>query len=210
MIGTSIFANILVVVFVLLALILLDDFLELAPYLADHIFRSRGSRALEHSLRVSRDRNTIAIAFIIPAILIVNRYRLWPATFLDGLNPDLRLPVVAGVFLVYILIRYLSYIIFKPKRRYEYYVLAYRSAFSLFILLMVLLLVTVGIQALFGCKDLLIRDVLYAEIALVYLFHLVRKMQILSISYSPLTTFLYLCTLELLPTAALVVSAVLL
>jgi hypothetical protein len=73
-----------------------------------------------------------------------------------------------------------------------------------------LALATVGILYLAGVDDLIINRFLLIESGVIYLIYLLRRGQILSLSCNPLTTFLYLCGLELLPTALLVVSAVIL
>jgi len=48
------------------------------------------------------------------------------------------------------------------------------------------------------------------EAGVLYLIYLLRRAQILSMSCNSLTTFLYLCGLELLPAALMVVPAVVL
>jgi hypothetical protein len=95
---------VLVMAFVLLAMIFLRSFLNVLPYLGDSIFRERGSAALENSVRVSRDRNSIALILLIPAVLLVYRYRIYDPLFVQGLGEDLRLAAVAGVFAVYLLL----------------------------------------------------------------------------------------------------------
>ena len=86
--------------------------------------------------------------------------------------------------------------------------MAYRAGYTFFILLMMLLLATVGILYLAGVDDLVISRFLLVETGIVYLIYVLRRGQILSVSCNPLTTFLYLCGLELLPTGLLVASAV--
>ena len=208
--GIPYLATIGVVVSVLLFLLVLRSFLNVLPYLADSILRSRGSAALENSVRVSRDRNLVALVFVIPAILLVFRYRLYDPAFVQEFSPDIRLLVIAGVFAGYLLLRYLLSLWMRPRRRYDDYVMAHRVGYTFFILLMLLALVTVGILYLLQVPDLIVKTFLLAEAGVVYLLYLFRKSQILSLSCNSLTTFLYLCGLELLPTAALVVSAVVL
>lgn len=208
--STAIVVPILTVLFVVVALFLLPSFLHLFPFLADSLFRARGSTALEGSVRVSRDRNILALAFLIPALLIINRYRLYDPAFLQGIPEGWRLASIAGVLTVYFLLRLALYLWLKPRRRYEQYQMAHRAGYTIFILLMLLVLVTVGILTLLGCNDLTIRMFIYVETATVYLFHLVRRTQILSLSCNLLQSFLYLCALEIIPTALLVVSAVIL
>lgn len=195
--------TILVIVTVLLFLLTLRNFLNVLPYLRDSMSRARGSAALENSVKVSRDRNLVAAVFLLPAILLAFRYELYDPAFIRDWNPDFRLLAVAGAFLAFLLLRYLLYIWLRPRRRYDDYQMAYRAGHTYFILLMLLVLVTVGILYVAGVDDLLVKRILLIETGVVYLVYLLRKGQILSTSCKPLTTFLYLCALELLPAALL-------
>ena len=208
--GLSLAASILVAVSVLLVLLALRSFLNVLPYLADNVFRARGSAALENSVRVSRDRNLVAAVFLIPAILLIYRYRLFDIAYFDTLTPDLRLAAVAGVFIVYLLLRFILYRWMRPRRRYDDYQMAYRAGYTFFILLMMLALTTVGVCYVLRLPDQTIKTFLLVEAGVVYLLYLFRRGQILSTSCNSLTTFSYLCGLELLPTALLVVPAVIL
>ena len=200
--------TLLVVASILLFLLILRSFLTVLPYLRDTVLRARGSAALENSVKVSRDRNLVAAVFLLPAVLLIFRYRLYDPAFLQGLGPDLRLGVIAGVFFGYLLLRFLLSRCARPRRRYDDYQMAYRAGYTFFILLMMLLLATVGILYLAGVDDLVISRFLLVETGIVYLIYVLRRGQILSVSCNPLTTFLYLCGLELLPTGLLVASAV--
>ncbi len=202
--------TLLVVASILLFLLILRSFLTVLPYLRDTVLRARGSAALENSVKVSRDRNLVAAVFLLPAVLLIFRYRLYDPAFLQGLGPDLRLGVIAGVFFGYLLLRFLLSRWARPRRRYDDYQMAYRAGYTFFILLMMLLLATVGILYLAGVDDLVISRFLLVETGIVYLIYVLRRGQILSVSCNPLTTFLYLCGLELLPTGLLVASAVIL
>ena len=208
--GLSLAASLLVAVSVLLFLLALRSFLNVLPYLSDNIFRARGSAALENSVRVSRDRNLVAAVFILPAILLIYRYRLFDIAWLDTLTPDLRLAAIAAVFVLYLIVRFLLYRWLRPRRRYDDYQMAYRAGFTFFILLMILALLTVGVCYVLHLSDLTVKTILLVETGVMYLLYLFRRGQILSMSCNSLTTFSYLCGLELLPTALLVVPAVIL
>ena len=205
--GLSMVASLLVAVSVLLFLLALRSFLNVLPYLSDNIFRARGSAALESSVRVSRDRNLVAAVFLIPAILLIYRYRLINAAILDTLTPDYRLLAIAGLFLGYLVIRLLLYRWLRPRRRYDEYQKAYRTGYTFFILLMMLALVSVAVCYVLGLPDSTVKTVLLVETGALFLLYLLRRGQILSLSCKPLTTFLYLCALELLPAALLVIPA---
>lgn len=208
--GLSMIASLLVAVSVLLFLLALRSFLNILPYLADNILRARGSAALENSVRVSRDRNLVAAVFLIPAILLIYRYRLVDAAILDTLSPDYRLLAIAGLFIGYLLIRFLLYRWLRPRRRYDDYQTAYRTGYTFFIMLMMLALVSVAVCYVLHLPDLMVKTVLLVETGVLFLLYLLRRGQILSLSCKPLTTFLYLCALELLPAAMLVVPAAIL
>jgi len=202
--------SVLMVVFVLLALLTLRSFISVLPFLSDSVLRARGSAALENSVRVSRDRNLVALVLLLPAVLLIYRYRLYDPAFVQGMSSDLRLLTVGGVFLGYLLLRFLLFLWLKPRRRADAYQLAYRAGYTFFILMMLLVLVTVGVLYLLRVNDFTVKMFILAEAAFVYFVYLLRRAQILSGFCNPLTTFLYLCALELLPTGLLVASAVIL
>lgn len=202
--------SILVLVFVVLMILLIPTFLQLVPYIADSFFRARGSSALENSVRVSRDRNTVALVMLLPAFLLTFRYRLYNPDFLAWKDGDARLWLAAAAFGGYFLLRLVIYLLLKPHRRYEAYRTAHHASYTFFILMVLLMLVTAGVMYIFKAPDAVIRLILYIEVATVYFIFLVRRSQILALSCNHFRTFLYLCALELFPTAALIVSAVLL
>lgn len=208
--GIPVLVSVYIGISVLFLILLIRPFLGLLPSLGDSLFRARGSTALENSVRLSRDRVLISMALILPLALLVYRYRLYDPDFFQGWSGNGRLALITGVLAGYQLLRWLFYVWLRPRRRYDFYQLSYRSGFTFFILLMLLLLPTAGILFLFGANDFTVRTFLYVEIAVVYAGFLLRRMQILSLSYSQLLTFLYLCGLELIPSALLVVSAVIL
>ena len=202
--------NVLVVAFAVLAIALLKRFLQVVPYMSDSFLRVRGSAALEGSIRVSQDRNLAALVLSIPAILVTYRYRLFNPSVLQELDPNFQLAGVALVLLSYVLIRHMIFLWVRPNHHGDVFRQAHRVAYTYFVFLMLLVLITVGILALAGVDDTLSRYILYGETGLVFLLFLYRSSQILSLSCNRLRTFLYLCALEILPAALLVVSAVVL
>lgn len=203
-------SDILVVVSVLLCILVLGRFLGLFPYLADSLSRLRGCFALEGSIRVRQDRNLVALALVIPAILLVWRYRLYNPDIISGLEPDIRLCAVAFALVAFFLFRHLMYLVLRPRQGTENFRDAHRVAYTYFIILMILLLAIVGILALTHLDEGIVRWVLYGVSAFIYLLFLRRAQQILSLSCNPLRTFLYLCGLEILPLSLLIVSGIVL
>lgn len=202
--------TILVAVFVVLMILLLGTFLQLLPFIADSLMRARGSAALENSVRVSRDRNIVALVMMLPGFLLAFRYRLYDPSFIAAHTGDTRLWLIGACFTGYLLLRLFIYLLLKPRRRYENYQVAHHASYTFFIILVLLALLTAGIMSLFKVQDSVMRMVLYVETAAVYLVFLIRRTQILSLSCNHFRTFLYLCALELIPSAALILSAVLL
>ena len=202
--------SVMVVISVLLGILFLRNFLNIIPYLLDNFTRARGSVALESSVRVSRDRNIVALILIIPCIMVINKYGIYEPDLINGADEDVHLMVVAGVFFLYLLLRLLLWVVFRPKRGGDNYMMARRTAYTFFILIGLLVLPTVGILILFHVNPLTIKTVILIEILVIYLVYFVRKAQILSLGCSSLTVFLYLCALEILPTGLLVASALLL
>ena len=200
----------LVVACLVAFIVFLPRFLSVMPLLFDSLFRARGSVALESSVRSSSDRRLLAFLLTIPAILLIFTYRLYNPGFLQDLAPDARLGVIAGVFLGFLLLRYVIYRLLMPRRRRDFYILAHNTSLTYFILLALLLLVSVGLLELCGVSGEVIARVLYIETAVIYTVFFFRRAQILALSCNHLRTFLYLCGLEILPCAALVVSAYLL
>ena len=202
--------SILVGVFVVLMILLLRTFMQLLPFIADSLMRARGSNALENSIKVSRDRNTIAMVMMLPAFLLAFRYRLYDPSFVAAYTGDTRLWLIGACLTGYLVLRLVIYLLLKPRRRYEQYQIAHHASYTFFIILVLLALFSAGVLSLFKVEDELMRMVLYVEIAVVYLVFLIRRSQILSLSCNHFRTFLYLCALELIPSAALILSAVLL
>lgn len=192
---------------VLMAILFIRNLINILPYLADNFTRARGSLALENSVRVSRDRNIIALALIIPFLLVINRWGLYSPDFLEGKDTDTRFLIIAGIFIVYLLVRRIVALLCNPSYGRDNFQTARKAAYSFFILCGFFALPTLGLMVLFGANELAVRNVLLIEMILVYLIYLYRKSQILSLSYGPLAVFLYLCGLELLPTGLLVASA---
>ncbi|MBO4434892.1 MAG: hypothetical protein J5769_05535 [Bacteroidales bacterium] len=204
--GLPVVGEVMMVLFILLALLLVGNFIDIIPHLADSILRARGSTALEGSVRVSRDRNIIALVFVIPAIVIMYRYCLYYPDFVKDMPPNTRLWTTMGIFVGYLLLRYLLFIWLKPRRSDAYY-MSYKAGYSFFILLCLVAFLTLGILALFHAGDRTVRTFMLVEVILFYAVYFFRRGQILSTNCNPFATFLYLCALEILPTGLFVASA---
>ena len=205
--GLPVLFTVLLAGFLLAALLSLPRFMDLVPLLLDSLFRARGSVSLESSARYGHDRRLMATLLLVPASLLIYYYRLWNPAFLQDAPEGWRLAWICGAVGAYCLLRRIMSLLLRPRRRQENYRIADNLGLTWFIVLGVLALVTVGVLVLFRAADPAIATVLKVESALLYLVFFIRKAQIFLLSCNGLRTFLYLCGLEILPTAALVISA---
>ena len=198
----------LAVFFTLLFLLNLKSYLKIFPSLWDCVVRWKGNLDLENSIQLSRSRNWIAAILFVPFCMLVYSYGMYTPDFIGDLPPYFRLAAVTGVMLVYLLLRtFLNWQLEMHNYGTSVFTAANRSFYNYCIILFFLLFITGGILTAFSCAEVTIKTVLLFETGLTYLIYIYRRGQIFSSYCNPFSTFLYLCSLELLPTAALVISA---
>ena len=173
--------------------------------------RWKGSLDLEDSIQLSRSRNWIAAILFVPFCMVVYSYRLYDPDIIADQPPLIRLGAIAGALVVYLLLRsFLNWQLEMHNYRSKTFTAANRAFLNYVVILFFLLFFTGAVVNVLGGDETLVKQVLLWIIALTYLFFIIRRGQIFASACNPFTTFLYLCSLELLPTAALVISAVLL
>ena len=198
----------LAVFFTVLFLLNLRSFLKIAPSLRDCVIRWKGNLDLENSIQLARSRGWIAAILFVPFCLVIYSYDLYSPEFMDTMGSTLRMGVVAGVMLIYLLLRvFLNWQLEMHKFGTPAFTAANRSFYNYCIILFFLVFASGAAMRLFGCDKSLIQNVLLSEIALSYLIYCFRRGQIFASVCNPFSTFLYLCSLELIPTSALVLSA---
>lgn len=201
--------RVLVVAAVLIGIAGLRDLLRLLPELLYCFSRPRASVSLEYNTSVVRMRNTAALISILPFCLLADRFGLFRPELWSAVPEEWSAPATVGVFLAYLLLRTVCSALIRPPRLSGTAADAVRrSPWNYFILLTLLMLLSVGLLYIFRPSDTVVRITLYAETALFFLLSLLRSGQILASGFSGLTTILYLCSLELLPAAALAAYAV--
>lgn len=196
---------------VLLSLLFLSTYLRLRPHLLDCLTKKRGVEKLEHNLQSARERNIcVSVAFLVTA-MAADRFGLYRPDWICALPKVWRLAATGASILGFFLLRMIFGLLFRPKRiRGDAQLALGRSILSFWVLLTPLAAATIGIFLVFRASDSAISTFLYIETALFFLWNAVRVFQILREKYPPLISFLYLCALEFLPVAALIVSAALL
>ena len=198
----------LAVFFTLLFLLNLRSLLKVAPSLADCVTRWKGNVDLEDSIQLSRSRNWVFAILFIPICMVVYAYDLFNPDIIKNYPPLLRLAVVTGVMVAYLLLRaFLNWQLEMHNYRSKTFTAANHSFYNYAIILFFLLFFTGAISHALSGDPELTRKLLTWVSGISYLFYIIRRGQIFASACNPFSTFLYLCSLELLPTAALVLSA---
>ena len=193
----------------LIVLLLLRRLVNIMPSLMACMIRGKESLNLEASVKLSLDRDALALAMIIPFCLVAFRYRLYSPGFIEEMADVSLLGIYFGVFVVYLFLRFLMTWLFRPQKLpKKTYVAADKASRSFFIVYTLMLLAMGGIFGLADVQDSVSRDAMLWVSAFMYLLFLLRKTQIFSTSCSVFAGFLYLCALEMIPTGILVVSAI--
>lgn len=201
--------NILALISLLTALLLLKTLVGIFPSLLACMIRWKESVNLDASVQLSRDRDITALVLIIPFSLTVTRFNLYAPSFMEPFNQNGRIGIILGIFILFILLRtFIERILRKNKINQKTYKTACKSSYSFFSILTLLLLLTGGILSFIDVAPEVIRNAMLWISATIYGLSLLRKTQILASGSSFFTGFLYLCALEIIPTGALVASAI--
>lgn len=203
--------NTLALISLIVIITLLRRLVNIYPSLLACMIRWKESVNLEMSVKLSRDRNILAIALVIPFCITAFRFGLYNPSFLEGFSDTLGLAVTIGVFIAYILLRWaLTAICRSKKSRKPAYATSVASARTFFIILTLLLMAMGGIMSFIGVDSKVITNAMIWVSGAIYLLFILRRTQIFASSYNFFTVFLYLCALEIIPTGVLVTSAMIL
>ena len=199
----------LALISLLIALLLLKTMVGVFPSLVACLTRWKESVNLDASVQLSRNRDITALALVIPFCLTVTRFRLYDPHFMVGLNDNGRLAVTIGILIGWMLLRtFLEHLLRPRKGNPKAYGTARKAAYTYLCILTLLLILTGGIMAFVDAAPETIKTAMLWISATIYAVLLLRKTQILISSYSFFASFLYLCALEIIPTGALVASAI--
>lgn len=208
----SIITSVFMVVFVAIVIFSLRNLIKLLPDLISCYTRKSSCLALEHNVQTSSDRNLAAFALLLPFCLIADRLDLYRPQWLLSVPHGWMSLIALGVGMLYVLLRILATsIVRRPYHiQFDAWMAVKRCYLSYFILAAVLVAATAGLLSLFGVAQADIRRTAYWEMAVIYFLSFVRNGQILGEYCGGFGTILYLCALEIIPTGALIASAVLL
>ncbi|MBQ0097165.1 MAG: hypothetical protein KBS53_05880 [Bacteroidales bacterium] len=192
----------------LMVLIAVPSINAVAPSLLSCLLKWKESVNLHSSVSLSRLRNMAAAAIIPAFLLMCSHFRLIP--WLEGYGEWQSLGYTALVFSAYILVRYLCRLLFRGNRmRPSDFFSATDAAYSFFLLMGIVMVLTFCICSVIHRPSESIAEVFKVEIIALYAVFVLRKTQILSHYGGISSGFLYLCTLECLPTGLLTASMLL-
>lgn len=201
----------LVVFFTLLFVLTMRSFLAIVPRLLGGAWRWKTHLEIEDSHQLAWSRNLVFAVLFVPSCLLVQSHSLYSPSFFEGLSPAARLGATAGTLLGYLLLRtFLDWQLEMKSFGSRTFIAANRSFYSFWIILFLLLFLCGAGMRLVTDNEDIVRTVLLHLTAVSYFFHILKRGQIFSSACNPFTTILYLCSLELLPTGTLVLSASLL
>jgi len=195
-------------IFVLLAL---PKIFKILPFLFGGVFRWREAQHLADSPKLHSDCKIAAWAISFPVVFVVARFELHPRC--EGLQPWEGLLTSAILLAAYVLVRGIIRFIARPGRESPSAADAYKFASAVpamfYLLGGMLIILTAFFGLAFSVEQTLIRKVMYWEMGVCYAFCILRRTQIFMYYRGFFSGFLYLCTLEIIPTGALMLSAIL-
>lgn len=197
--------RILVVLAVAFVLMNIPTLFRFLPTLAGCLHLHRNNLTLEHSLNLSHMRNLCALAAVVPLCLIADRFELINPDFFKLADPFWHSAMVAGVVFVYLVLRHLLFVFFKPfTLPAEASEAAHHVMFTYSIVLVAAMLVTIALLLNINPWNADITRVLMWETAVMFVFVLLREFQIYAGYCNGLLTILYLCAFEIVPVSVLV------
>lgn len=204
---SSLAEDIAAAISLLIILILFKKIVNIVPSLFACILRWKENINLEDSVRMSRDRSLVSAAMFIPFCLIAENFGLYEPNYMQDLSNDLRMAATACTFIAYFALKTIAAVICRPNgKKANTYVAGYKSSWSFFIIMTLLLLFIAGTTRLTGISYESAKiTMLWLSVA-IYSILLLREFQIFASSCSYVTAFLYLCALEIVPSGLLVGS----
>ena len=198
----------LAIISILIMITLLRKLVGVFPSIMACLFRWKESVNIEASAKLSRDRNVIAAAMILPFCLICSEYRLFSPAATEAIGRNGNIGITVAIMTAYILSRLLAEKLFRPhKMNLKVYATGNKAAYSFFIMLTLSLLAIGGIADIAHIPTDNAKYAMLWVSAIIYSIFVIRKTQIFTSSCSVFTAILYLCALEFIPTGTLVVSA---
>ncbi len=182
------------------------DVVDMSPTLLGCILRAKENINLYNNMRMRRTRIRLSVACIPAVIVVLSRYpELHP--FITESSWGMQLFHTALIVLGYILSRILSKLIFCQRSiRTPDFQCAAQVSFTFTVIGAIVLFFIFGIMKVIGIENASVASAIQWAIGIVYFVFIVREYQVFTAHRGYLSSFLYLCALEVLPAAMLVAS----
>lgn len=197
---------------ILVLLLSLRKIVMITPSLLGAFVRLKENFNIEDSLRLRNTRNHVAFMSVLSMTIICARYRLLPYDFPWEQTPVVSLATTGAFIVLLWLYRKAATAMFvKAGKRERTYRIANGTAHTYFIIATALTYIVAAVLYISDTDRAgIMRIAILAASGLVYAVFLIREIQIfVHTSRSAYSTFLYLCTLEIIP-AAIVLLPILL
>lgn len=199
--------RIAVIVALVLLVVELMDIILLFPHLLRCVPIWKANVELEHSVSLSRTRNTVALVCGVVFCVVADRYSLLDPSWRASAAPEYQLALTAALIFGAVLLRRLLYLMSPLRSRTSEFACTVRHAlYNYSILFCVLAVLSTVIMEAARVPAAAGRVVLTVEAAILYLLDIMRTVQILGSRYGVFRTILYLCALELLPLGILIMT----
>lgn len=199
--------RIAVIVALVLLVVELMDIILLFPHLLRCVPIWKANMELEHSVSLSRTRNTVALVCGVLFCVVADRYSLLDPSWRASAAPEYQLALTAALVFGAVLLRRLLYLLSSLRSRTSEFASTVRHAlYNYSIIFCVLAVVSTVIMEAARVPAAAGRMVLLIEAAIMYLIDIMRTVQILGSRYGVFRTILYLCALELLPMGILITT----
>lgn len=205
LISNRIYIGLYVIVFI----ILLSELLRMLPLFLDCYSRVKAHYEIEHSYTSAQMRTILFWSMVIPFCLMLDRFSVYSPDYLGVVPEEWRSTLVILSFLAYMLFRHIVFLAAGPKLSQEPSAMVHHAMYSYFIVMVLFMLMTCGLLLVFNVSDAVIRYVLLVEIGISAIFALLGSKQNLAQYCSGFSTFLYLCSLELIPTGIFIACGIL-
>lgn len=191
----------------LLLMACLPGILDVMPMMLGSLIRNNPHIKLCESNNKSRHRDYAAMAMFLPVIMLSARYRLHP--LIPDTNPMIAILVSAAIWASYILLRWGLNIFLRGRLSNEAWKVSATLPVTFFAVGSMTIFAILAVMGLAGAPEDLRRSVILWSGAVFYGISLIRRYQIFAHYRGYFSGFLYLCTLEFVPTGILVGGAAL-
>lgn len=194
---------------IVLMLISMRRFISVLPTIWRPFFRWREIVSIEGNMRLSRERNSVALASIFICGICVSRLGLFHNKLLSALSPGFQTLAIIGTLCAYLLVRWIAGVLTPTgKIRFETAKISGHGGTNFFILETFFLVIGITILAISGSCLPHIKTAAYIFTGLLFIVNLIRRYQLITQDCGFFTAILYLCSVEILPAALLVISLV--